>query len=481
MELVFSKKLFNPIYWHLIDAHFDEKIRYIYVYGGSSSGKTYTIAQVQSACSFDENNNTLVLRKESVTIPTTVYESFKSFQKKINESYEFFDFMSFMIRCKNRNQFTFKGVDDPEKVKGLESFNTVFLNELTKFNESDLDEVKRRLRGRPNQKIYADWNPIDESHWIKTNLIDAEEWIELPIELEGKPYSMLDELSGKWINKTGDTILIKTTYRDNHWVIGSPCGSYGFVDEHTISNFEKMRTQKPNQYQVYGLGNWGSYRVGGEFWRSFDIDKHVKKVEYLKGKQIHLTIDINRLPYISQSLWQYKDFKIRQFNELCAEPPENDARRSAQKVIRYLQSIGYNDIIHIYGDASGKNKSATDGESFFDVYIRELRKSFVVNDRILKSNPSVSLSGSFVNEIYEGLTPFSIIIGDNCIKSKSDYNTVKEGMNGEMVKEKIKDSNTGVTYEKSGHLSDAKRYFIVKLLEKEYKDYRSKRKKYAII
>jgi len=480
MKVVFDKKLFNPSYWHIDDALQDERIRMLLIYGGSSAAKTYSIAQCNLKDTLCSELNVLTLRKESVTIMTTVYRTFEEIAKKINDKHKFFDFYNFRIDCP-MGQIMFKGLDDPEKVKGLDSFNRVFLNELSKFDESDLDEVKRRLRGRPNQKIICDWNPISEEHWIKTNLIDTDEWVEQPLMLPNNHDSKLDELSKKWINISGNTILIKTTYRDNYWVVGSPNGNYGFKDVHTLDNFEDMRTKKPNQYMVYGLGEWGSFRVGGEFWKQFSIDKHVRYVNYLPTKSIHVTVDVNRYPYISQTLWQINGKEIRQFNELCASDPGNTAKKAAQKVAKYLDDINYEGVIYLYGDASGRNKSATDNSSFFDLYFLELKSHYHVIDRIMRSNPSVQLSAAFVNEIYEGNTEFSIVIGDNCKLSIKDYNTVKEGKDGEMVKEKITDPNTGIPYEKNGHLSDAKRYFICNILEYEYKEFIKKRKKYVIL
>lgn len=171
----------------------------------------------------------------------------------------------------------------------------------------------------------------------------------------------------------------------------------------------------------------------------------------MPDKAVHITVDINVLPYISQSLWQYSDRELRQFNELCAKDPENTAAKAAQKVAKYLNDTGYSGVVHVYGDASGKNRSAIDKSTFFGLYFGELRKYFVVNDRVMKNNPSVAMSAAFVNDIYEGLTQFSIVIGDNCLLSKVDYNTVKEDKDGGMVKEKVKDPVTGVPYEKNGH------------------------------
>ena len=455
------------------------------MYGGSSSSKTYSIAQNSIFGAIRENNSTLIFRKESTTINNSVFADFKKLAQRTNGAYikenlpPFFEIQSRKIFCEN-STFSFHGLDDPEKIKGIAGYKRIFFNELSKFDESDWDEANRRLRGLPNQKIIADWNPIDETHWIKTELIDKDTWLPLPNDVPDKENSRLCETSWKKINEAGDTVLIKTSYLDNYWVVGSPCGKYGFVDTHTIANFEKMRKDKPNQYQVYGLGEWGTFRVGGEFWKQFNIDRHVQPVAFLPDKAVHISVDINVLPYISQSLWQINDGQIRQFYEVCAKDPENTATKSAQKTANFLISIGYIGVLHVYGDASGNARSALDKSTFFGKYFEVLRKHFVVNDRVMKSNPSVAMSAAFVNDIYEGLTPFSIVIGDNCLLSKQDYNTVKEDMDGGMLKEKVKDALTGATYEKNGHLSDAKRYFICRVLEKEYKDYLVKRKKYAI-
>lgn len=44
-ELIFSYKLFNPLFWHIRDAMRNPDIRYIFNRGGSSSGKSVSTAQ----------------------------------------------------------------------------------------------------------------------------------------------------------------------------------------------------------------------------------------------------------------------------------------------------------------------------------------------------------------------------------------------------------------------------------------------------
>ena len=199
------------------------------MYGGSSASKTYSVAQSSIINALAGNNSTLIFRKESTTITNSVYADFKKVAKWINEYYNgFFEIQSRKIFCKNAT-FSFHGLDDSEKIKGIAGYSRIFFNELSKFDESDWDEANRRLRGLPNQQIIADWNPVDENHWIKTEIIDKDTWLPLPNYIEGKANSRLCDTSWKKINEAGDTVLIKTSYLDNYWVVGSPCGKYGFT------------------------------------------------------------------------------------------------------------------------------------------------------------------------------------------------------------------------------------------------------------
>lgn len=62
---------------------------------------------------------------------------------------------------------TFKGLDDSEKIKGLESYKYVVCEELSEFKEEDFKQIKKRLRGRKGQKIISMFNPIEEECWTK--------------------------------------------------------------------------------------------------------------------------------------------------------------------------------------------------------------------------------------------------------------------------------------------------------------------------
>lgn len=481
MEIEFDYKLFNPLYWHIDEAFKDPNIRNILVYGGSSASKTYSISQNLIYNSLAENNSTIVFRKESTSIDDSVYADFKHFATEINQDSNLFRILEKKIITPT-GKFRFRGLDEPDKIKGITKYNKVYMNELSSFDIEDWNEIQRRMRGRPHLQIVADWNPISDQHWIKKELIDKDEWIDLPKEIKCNKLSVLSDKATKKINKAGDTILIKVTYRDNYWVVGSPCGTYGFYDKHTVSNFEKMKKNNPEDYRVYGEGEWGRIRTGGEFFNAFDRSKSVKKTVFNPKNAIHVSVDNNVLPYISVHFSQYDidTGELQQVHEICAKDPFNTVSKAGELARLWLEKSEYNDVVYLYGDASTKSSNTIDDEkrSFLDKFIEQLEVGYIVEDRVPKSNPSVSMSGEFINAIWLGaIDGISLSINETCTESINDYENVKKDVNGGILKVRVKDKVTKQTYEEYGHLSDCLRYITVSIFEKEYTKFSNRRKR----
>lgn len=101
-----------------------------------------------------------------------------------------------------------------------------------------------------------------------------------------------------------DTLILKSTYLNNFWVVGSPDGTYGFYDRQAVADFEKDKNRDYNYYRIYALGDWGSIRTGGEYLYAFDAGKHRGNYPYDSKIPIHISVDNNVLPYITVTLWQ---------------------------------------------------------------------------------------------------------------------------------------------------------------------------------
>ena len=148
--------------------------RFIILYGGAGSGKSYYIAQHIFLSVIETGVNWLVLRKVSTTIKDSVFaiicdiisteEANDYF--KINKSDKTIEYV-------HGGKIIMKGLDDPEKVKSVHGIDKVWIEETSEFFESDFNQLNLRLRGGAEKKqYYMSFNPIDEEHWIKKRFFD---------------------------------------------------------------------------------------------------------------------------------------------------------------------------------------------------------------------------------------------------------------------------------------------------------------------
>lgn len=478
MELDFNPDLFNDLYWHLKEDLNNPLIRFIYMYGGSSASKTYTYVQSDiTALLENQNENVMVLRKFGVDIKDSIYSDYV----KIIDDWglnEYFKCQINYIECLETGSYIrFRGLDDSEKIKGLANFKRVVLEEISQFDEVDLKQIRKRLRGRKNQQIIGLFNPIDETHWLKTSIFDKEELIEVKTGTN---------ITSKHINEKGNFVVYKVNYLNNYFIVGKwdKKGNLigGFVDQHTIDDFEKDKKDDFNYYQIYGLGNWGKLRTGGEFWKDFDTNKHVDNLLWNKDLPLHIVWDENVNPHITCTIWQIIGTNVMQIDEICLPDPHNrvyDACNEFKKRYPNHEVKG----LFIYGDRTSvkEDTKMEKGENFF-TKIQQYLSSYPHKLRLQRRNPSVVQSGAFINEIYRiGYKGISIMIGSNCKKSIFDYQYALEDSDGTIKKSKKKNPVTGVLYEEFGHCSDTKRYFLTVAFETEYNEYLGVKKKKKII
>lgn len=246
-------------------------------------------------------------------------------------------------------------------------------------------------------------------------------------------------------------------------------------ERHSLEKLMMVRKQSIRTYEALYQQNPQPVQAGGEFWKQFNITKHVKEVS-IENTTISVSLDNNVNPYVTVSIWQLVGTEIRQVHEIAAVDPNNNAVKAAGLFTAWLKTMNYKDVVFVYGDPSASSKSTVDvnNSSFFTKFIMQVESAgYRVRNKVGKSAPEVALSAAFINEIYEhNLFGYSIAISNKCAISIEDYYSVKEDKEGKMAKERVKDVSTGITYERYGHFSDAKRYFIIELLREEYQKYK---------
>lgn len=464
-----DRDVFLPCYHHLLDD--TEFFDIDFLYGGRDSGKSRHIAmQLVIDCLRSSYFQCLLIRKEL----NTVRDSQFSLIKSVIEEWELDHLFSINstrmeIRCKaNGNGFYGRGLDKVGKIKSFNNPSHCWIEEGNQINKDDLVVILTSLRASVRVKTWFSFNP-------ECDMTYTEFW------LWQDYFSHTTELSWTWtktITTPKGPVDLKarathTTYLDNP-----------YCPPERAALYESYKTSKNNAYwyQTYTLGLWGYRKTGGEAWKCFDRTKHVKEVRPEKSV-IYLISDNNVVPYIAVGAWQinYSEKKVRQVNEFPCESPDNTATKAAKKCARWLDSIEYKEVLYVGGDPSGNARSTEDdeGRSFFDKFIAALRdEGYSVVSKVQSSAPEVARSIEFINEIYESnYMGWSIEIGSHCHKSIEDYTMAKEDAEGKILKKRETDKETKQSFERYGHFSDDKRYFITSVLPTEFNMFKARTKK----
>lgn len=457
----FEEGVFNELYFELDEAFSNPKIRYIYPYGGSSSSKTYTVTQrIVIYMMEGERNNTYVFKLVSAKIDETIFATFETIIEDWGLK-EYFKIQKHYIECKFTGSYTsFSGLDDADKVKGLEGYRKIFIDELDQIEFKDFKQLRKRLRGQEGQQIIAAFNPVSELSWIKTEIFDKQEF-------ETLPCSSVDL---KQINKTGNTLALRTNYLFNIWIVGDGKGG-GFIDEHVIADFEEDKINDINYYNIYALGHWGKLRTGGEFLKQFKTDKHVGNYPYNPELPLHVSFDENVLPYLTCNVFQLDNGFLRQIDEIMLKDPLNTLKDTCEEFMKRYGSNQHG--LFVYGDATSK-KSDTKiqkGQNFYLLikgYLSKLKPIF----RVPKSNPSVIMSRNFTNDLLAGqIEGVTFGVDAKCRNSINDYQYCTEDEEGKVNKKVIRDKTTGQSYQEFGHATDCLRYILTAMFIDKYKKF----------
>jgi phage terminase large subunit len=459
-SIEFEDGIFNEIYYEIDKVFYDINVRFLFIYGGSSSSKSYSY--VQRTINFmieGKENNSLIFRKYSTDIDNSIFEDFKRIISDWGLN-DYFKIQKHYIECKLTGSYTvFKGLDDSEKIKGLSGFKKICMEEFNQFDFADFKQAKKRLRGLVGQQIIGIFNPVSELSFIKTEIFDNEIFTDVECKIQSKQ-----------TNATGDTVVLRTCYLDNIWIVGDSNGG-GFIDKHVIADFERDKINDINYYNIYALGMWGKLRTGGEFLKQFKTEKHVSNYAYNPLEPIHIVFDENVLPYLTCNVYQKRNNQLIQIDEIMLKDPLNTLKDTCSE---YIKRYGENKQgLFVYGDATSK-KSDTKlekGQNFYLLvkrYLISLKPDF----RVPKSNPSVVMSRNFTNAVLCGdIEGLSLGFDAKCRNSINDYQYCTEDEDGKVNKKVIRDKVTGQSYQEYGHATDTLRYILTTMHQDRYRKF----------
>jgi phage terminase large subunit len=208
----------------------NRKHRFLAIYGGSASGKSHSTAQEFCIRFINETNIRMaVMRRTLPSLKTSALYEVLEILEEMNVPYEY-NKSELILRYKD-NEMLFKSLDDKEKIKSI-NLNYVWIEEATEIPYEvfmQLNLATRRHNDNGNNQIILTFNPINQFHWIKMEVLENAQDPDKPREI------------GKY-----DVAVMHST-----------CELNPFLSEIEREEIENFKNRNPHFYHVYTLGEWG--------------------------------------------------------------------------------------------------------------------------------------------------------------------------------------------------------------------------------
>jgi phage terminase large subunit len=427
--------------------------RYLIFYGGRGSSKSnFCAKRLIYLCLTEKYFRFILIRQNYNTIKDSQYQTIKDiiYELGLQSLFEF-RLQPLEIECINGNKFLARGLDDTNKLKSIKDPSGAWWEEDIPI-ESDFITVTTSIRtkkARFLQEIFT-INPEVEGdyqdHWFYKQFF------------EGK-----DKTHSGFIGQNKYSVH-HSTYKDNRYL---PQAFKDFLEGMRTSNNPTNRYY----YTVYTLGEWGNKITGGNIYKMFDRARAVYEVEYNPSLPIWLSFDFNVNPGMHVAVMQIDGLELRVIDEIITTSPRNNTRGACADFIRKYEN--HQSGLFVTGDPAGKHEDTRSEQGFNDyTIIRDELRQFRPVIKMHQSAPAVVKRINFINNIFEfNQSGITIKINPKCTALIADLLNTKEAEDGTKHKAKVKDKDTGVSYEKYGHIGDSFEYGVIKIFERKYNEY----------
>jgi PBSX family phage terminase large subunit len=258
---------------------------------------------------------------------------------------------------KSGNSILFKGMDKPAAIKSIKDITDIVWEECFEVKSfAGFDVVNKSVRTLEMEKfggiskMIIPFNPDNKDHFLYEIFYD-------PSEEKARKYAYYRE----------NAYYLTTTYRDNQ-----------FVSKDFIQLIEADRVANPERYLVDGLGEWGSIKETGLFYRFFDyassVEFGLKKRVYDASAPLHITFDFNVYPYISLEVTQLNSnaktaqLEVCTIDEICLT--DKMAMGNLQKTVNEFLSRykNHKGKVVVCGDRAGHSRKTNTVPDFATIF-----------------------------------------------------------------------------------------------------------------
>lgn len=342
--------------------------RYIISYGGRGSGKTDSFFLKYILSLFEPYYFRLAyVNKEKSNIRDQQYAGFKRVAERIGlaDRLKFYDGDYRIVNLKNGNALIPKGVDDPEKTKGLDDITAIWWDEANKGEREDFTALNALLRS-PMAKYLQfsiSFNPVDESHWLRSTFFSP------------------DDAHALHSDYKGQALLNRSTFRDNE-----------FIDQEAYYKTLLINASgNPNRIRVDVEGDWGLVENENPWLYNLQ-DKNIGDAPFLPSFPIYISFDFNVNPFAC-TIWQMSPQKglnnsfIHCIDEIVGKIKLEDLCHQIKT--KYPASIKY-----VTGDRSGKNEDVGRNQTLYQIiasYLCISERNLELNNTNLEHSDSREL------------------------------------------------------------------------------------------
>lgn len=384
INLNIKPSVFCPIYYPYL---LDYQYRYNVFYGGRASGKTKFIMQKLLIKGLKEKRTILLMRKQTTQLRDSVWKEILQVIDDFHLSQFFIvNKTEFRLTCSiNGTEFKCLGLDEPEKIKGFADISDVFLDEVTGFNQEDVELIDGTLRS-PKFKLplqmYFSFNPISKANFV--------------YKYFGFDTGIIPP----------NTFILKSTYLDNP-----------FLGENVAERYEALKQRDYRRWQIEALGDFVS------------LDKLVFQ-NYKVEEFNHIDINgillcgldygfVNDISAFVASLLDEVNKKIYVFKIW------GDTNKTNDELSNIIKAMGFSKSLIIADCAEQKS-------------IEEMKRAGIV-----RIKPSVKGADSIIHGIQK-LQQYDIIIHPSCdgiITEFENYSWQKDKQSGEYINKPIDSFN----------------------------------------